>query len=297
MKFIYSKWNESSLTDEQRLEKLINLFSYILLQTNGDVNEALDWMNQLDEQYNFFDENMSYTEFVDKLKERGLIDETDGMFTLTPKGEMKIRQDSFKEIFGNMKRSPEGFHESPLSGKGIERNNTTKKYQFGDQPQNIDTTQTLSNAFKREGIDNFSLNEEDIEIYETELQTSVATVLLVDISHSMILYVKDRITPAKQVALGLSELILSKYRKDSLNIVLFGDEAREVSVSELPFVSVGPYHTNTKAGLELARHLLRKKKNANKQIIMITDGKPSAIYEPGTTLRRIYKNSWNLDRR
>ena len=149
MKYIYSKWNEESLTDEQRLEKLFSLFSYILLQTNGDVNEALDWLSQLDEQYNFFDESLSLSEFIDKLKEKGLIDETDGMFTLTPKGEMKIRQDSFKEIFCNMKKSPWGLHESTLCGKGIERNNTTKKYQFGDQPQNIDTTQTLSNAFRR----------------------------------------------------------------------------------------------------------------------------------------------------
>lgn len=295
MKFIYSKWTDESLTDEQRLDKLFSLFSYILLQTNGDVNEALDWLSQLDEQYGFFDESLSLSEFIDKLKEKGLIDDTDGMFTLSPKGEMRVRQDSFKEIFGNLKKSAEGFHESPLSGKGIERNNTTKKYQFGDQPQNIDTTQTLSNVFKREGIENFNLNEDDIEIYDTELQTSVATVLLVDISHSMILYGEDRITPAKQVALALSELILSKYRKDSLNIVLFGDEAREVSVSELPFVSVGPYHTNTKAGLELARHILSRKKNANKQIFMITDGKPSAIYEPGNNSRRIYKNSWGLD--
>jgi Ca-activated chloride channel homolog len=295
MNLVYSKWNEHSLTDEQRLEKLFSLFSYILLQTNGDVNEALDWLSQLDEQYNLFDAEMSLSEFINELKDKGYIDEADGHYTLNPKGEMRVRQDSFKEIFGNLKKSSEGFHESPLSGKGIERNNTTKKYQFGDQPQNIDTTQTLSNAFKREGIDEFNLNEEDIEIYDTELQTSVATVLLVDISHSMILYGEDRITPAKQVALALSELILSKYRKDSLNIVLFGDEAREVSVSELPFVSVGPYHTNTKAGLELARSLLRKKKNANKQIFMITDGKPSAIYEPGTNSRRIYKNSWGLD--
>lgn len=296
MKLVYSKWNEQSLTDEQRLEKLLSLFSYILIQTNGDVNEALDWLSKLDEQYNLFDESMSLSEFIDQLKDKGYIDETDGMFTLKSKGEMRIRQDSFKEIFGNLKRSSEGLHDTSLSGKGVERNNTTKKYQFGDQPQNIDTTQTLSNAFKREGgIDEFNLNEEDIEIYDTEMQTSVATVLLVDISHSMILYGEDRITPAKQVALGLSELILSKYRKDSLNIVLFGDEAREVSVSELPFVSVGPFHTNTKAGLELARSILRKKKNSNKQIFMITDGKPSAIYEPGTNSRRIYKNSWGLD--
>lgn len=295
MKFVYSKWTEQSLTDEQRLEKLFSLFSYLLLQTNGDVNEALDWLSQLDEQYNLFDETFSLSEFIDKLKEKGYIDETDGMYLLKSKGEMRVRQDAFNEIFANLKKSGEGFHETPQSGKGVERNNVTKKYQFGDQPNNIDTTQTLSNAFKREGIDDFNLNEEDIEVYDTEHQTSAATVLLVDISHSMILYGEDRITPAKQVALALSELILAKYRKDSLNIVLFGDEAREVSVSELPFVSVGPYHTNTKAGLELARSILRKKKNVNKQIFMITDGKPSAIYEPGANSRRIYKNSWGLD--
>ena len=295
MKFIYSKWQELSLTDLQRLEKLFSLFSYILLQTGGDVNEALDWLSKLDEQYGLFDENLSYSDFTDQLKEKGYIEDNGGVYILKEKGEMRIRQDAFREIFQNLKRSSAGLHESPLSGKGIERNNTTKKYQFGDQPQNIDTTQTLSNAYKREGIDNFSLSEEDIEIYDTELQTSVATVLLVDISHSMILYGEDRITPAKQVALALSELILSRYRKDSLNIVLFGDEAREVTLSELPFVTVGPYHTNTKAGLELARHILRKKKNVNKQIFMITDGKPSAIYEPGTNSGKIYKNSWGLD--
>lgn len=294
MNIRYSKWTEQSLTDEQRLDKLFSLFSYLLIQTNGDVNEALDWMSQLDGQYHFFDESLSFSDFIDKLKEKGFIDENDGMYTLKSKGSIRVRQDAFKEIFGNLKKSAEGFHETPMSGKGVERNHQNKKYQFGDQPFNIDTTQTLSNVFKREGLDNFSLTEEDIEINDTEHLTSVATVLMVDISHSMILYGEDRITPAKQVALALSELILSKYKKDSLNIVLFGDEAREVSVAELPYVSVGPFHTNTKAGLELARHLLRQKKNANKQIFMITDGKPSAMYESKTD-RRIYKNSFGLD--
>jgi len=294
MRLIYSEWTESSLTDEQRLEKLFSLFSYILIQTNGDVEEALDWLSQLDERYQFFDKNFSLQDFVSQLKEKGYIEENDGIYILKSKGEMRIRQDAFKEIFGNLKKSSDGLHDTAQSGKGVERNNTTKKYQFGDQPSNIDTTQTLSNAFIRYGIDNFNLNEEDIEIYDTEHQTTVATVLMLDISHSMILYGEDRITPAKQVALALSELILSKYKKDSLSIVLFGDEAKEVSVSELPFVTVGPYHTNTKAGLELSRHLLRRKKNTNKQIFMITDGKPSAIFESKTD-RRIYKNSFGLD--
>jgi uncharacterized protein with von Willebrand factor type A (vWA) domain len=294
MKIIYSEWNEQSMTDEQRLDKLFSLFSYILIQTNGDVDEALDWMNQLDEKYHFFDSDLAFSDFIDKLKEKGYIDETDGIYILKDKGNLRIRQDAFKDIFSNLKKSPDGTHESPITGNGVERDNYTKKYKFGDQATNIDATQTLSNVFKREGIDDFNLNEEDIEIYETEHQTNCATVLLLDISHSMVLYGEDRITPAKQVALALSELILSKYRKDSLNIILFGDDAKEVSVSELPFITVGPFHTNTKAGLELARHILRNKKNANKQIFMITDGKPSAIFE-NENPKHIYKNSFGLD--
>ena len=282
------------MTDEQRMEKLFSLFSFILIQTNGDVNEALDWLSRLDEKYGFFDTELSLSEFIQKLKDKGYIDENGGMYILKTKGAIRMRQDSFKELFSNLKKAPEGFHETPQTGSGVERNSQTKKYKFGDQPTNIDTTQTLSNVYKRQGIENFSLKEDDIEIYETELQAACATVLLVDVSHSMILYGEDRITPAKQVAMALSELVLSKYRKDSLNIVVFGDEAREVSVSELPFITVGPFHTNTKAGIELARHILRQKKNVNKQIFMITDGKPSAIFEAGGA-KRIYKNSFGLD--
>ena len=296
MKFIYSRWTDQSLTDEQRLEKLFSLFSYILLQTNGEVNEALDWLRQLDEKYDLFDEKFSFGEFIDKLKEKGYIEDSEGIYILRSQGAIRVRQDAFKEIFSNLKKSGDGLHETPLSGGGVERNGQTKKYQFGDLPTNIDPTQTLSNVFKREGIEDFNLQEADIEIYETEHQTTCSTVLLIDISHSMILYGEDRITPAKQVALALSELILTKYRKDSLNIVLFGDEAKEVSVTDIPFISVGPFHTNTKAGLEVGRHILRRKKSTNKQIFMITDGKPSAIFENQGS-KRLYKNSFGLDPR
>src|SRR5690606_31558263 len=164
----------------------------------------------------------------------------------------------------------------------------------GDQVTNIDLTSTIKNAFLKSDISNFHLSEEDIDVYETEHVSSCATVLMIDISHSMILYGEDRITPAKEVALGLSELILSRYRKDSLSIVLFGDDAKEVTVKDLPFVSVGPFHTNTRAGLRLARNILKKKGTNNKQIFMITDGKPSAIF---TDDGRIYKNSFGLDPR
>jgi Ca-activated chloride channel family protein len=291
---VYSKWTDESLTDEQRLEKLFSLFSFILIQTNGDVNEALDWMNELDEKYGFFDSELTLSEFVQKLKDEGYIDENAGVYILKTKGAVRMRQDAFRELFSQLKRSSDGTHETTMSGRGVERTSQTKKYQFGDQPTNIDTTQTLSNVYRREGIDEFTLKEEDIEIYETEHQASCSTVLLIDISHSMTLYGEDRITPAKQVALALSELILSKFKRDSLNVIVFGDEAKEVPVSDLPFVTVGPFHTNTKAAVELARHILRQRKNVNKQIFLITDGKPSAVYE-GANSRRLYKNSFGLD--
>ena len=177
---------------------------------------------------------------------------------------------------------------------GVERMSETKKWTPGNTPTNIDLTTTLTNAFIRGGIEDFTLKEEDLEVYETEHITSCATVLMLDISHSMILYGEDRITPAKQVALALSELIMQKYPKDFLALVVFGDDAKLVSIAELPFLSVGPFHTNTRAGLQLARNLLRRCRTVNKQIFMITDGKPSAIYDESG---RLYKNSFGLDPR
>jgi uncharacterized protein with von Willebrand factor type A (vWA) domain len=197
-------------------------------------------------------------------------------------------------VFSSLKKAPEGSHETPYSGKGIDRLSETKKWSFGDQPTNIDLTSTVTNAMKRDGIDDFTLKEEDLEVYETEHTTSCATVMMLDISHSMILYGEDRITPAKEVALALSELIRSKFPKDYLSLVVFGDEAKIVSLNELPFLNVGPYHTNTRAGLQLARSLLRRCGNVNKQIFMITDGKPSAMFDDAG---RLYKNSFGLDPR
>jgi uncharacterized protein with von Willebrand factor type A (vWA) domain len=139
----------------------------------------------------------------------------------------------------------------------------------------------------------FSLVEDDLEIYETEHLTSCATVVAIDISHSMILYGEDRITPAKTVALALTELITTKYPKDHLDVILFGDRAEQVMLAEIPYIQAGPYHTNTREGLQLARGLLSRQKQPNKQIFLITDGKPSAITEGG----RIYKNPFGLDMR
>ncbi len=292
MRFRYSKWTPQSSTDEQRLQQMVSLFSYLVVQTNGDVQEALDWLRQLAEEYGLFDENMTMDDLIDKLREMGIIEDVNDTPTLTTKGIQRIRQEALREIFTSLRKSPSGAHETPYTGSGVDRLSETKKFNFGDQPTDIDLTSTLSNAFKRDGIDDFTLKEEDFEVYETEHQTTCATILMIDISHSMILYGEDRITPAKQVALALSELIMTRYPKDYLAMVTFGDDAQLVSINELPFLSVGPFHTNTRAGLQLARQLLRKCGNANKQIFMVTDGKPSAMF---TDSGKLYKNSFGLD--
>lgn len=282
------------MTDSQRLESLMSLLSYLLIQSSGDVEEAMEWLKELAEQYGLFDENLTMEELINRLKEKGIIEEVKDMLILTTRGVQKIRQDALKQIFTSLKKAPEGLHETPFTGTGVDRLSETKKWSFGDMPTNVDLTSTLTNAFKRDGIDRFILLEEDLEVYETEHMTSCATILMLDISHSMILYGEDRITPAKQVALALAELIRTKFPKDYLSLVVFGDEAKIVSLSELPFLNVGPYHTNTRAGLQLARSLLRRRGNVNKQIFMVTDGKPSAIFDG---VGRLYKNSFGLDPR
>ncbi len=292
MRFQYSKWRPDSKTDEQRLEELMSLFSYLLVKADGDVDEALEWLKQLAEEHGIFDEDMTLADLIEELKKRGIIEEIEDMHVLTDKGIQRMRLDALREIFSSLKKGPEGSHETPHTGSGIERLSETKKYKFGDQPTNIDLTSTLRNAMKRDGIDDFSIKEEDLEVYETEHMSSCATVLMLDISHSMVLYGEDRITPAKQVALALSELIRQRFPKDYLALVVFGDEAKLVSLSELPFLSVGPYHTNTRAGLQMARSLLRRCGNVNKQIFMVTDGKPSAMFESSG---RLYKNPFGLD--
>jgi Ca-activated chloride channel homolog len=294
MRVQYSRWTERSKTDEQRMQDLIKLVNYLTLKTSGDVQEALEWLRELGRQHGIFDEELSLQELIDKMKEMGLIEEIHGTPKLTNRGIQKLRQDALLQIFSSLKKAPYGSHEIPQSGQGVDRLSETKPWSFGDQPTNIDLTATLSNALKRSGIDDFGLTEEDLEVYETEHMTNCATVIMLDISHSMVLYGEDRITPAKQVSLALAELIGIKFPKDYLALVAFGDDAQLVTLNELPFLQVGPYHTNTRAGLQMARSLLRRRGNINKQIFMVTDGKPSAIFDDAG---RLYKNPYGLDPR
>jgi Ca-activated chloride channel homolog len=272
---------------------LLRLFNQLVLATGGDVEEAMDWMRYLQQQ-GHLPEDIDLEQFFASLENQSLVArDGEGALQLTAGGERRIRRSAFEEIFSTLDKTSPGYHQIRASGEGIERLPETRPYSFGDDIHLLDSARSLQNAFRRESGDDFSLLEEDLEVYETEHLTSCATVVAIDISHSMILYGEDRITPAKTVALALTELITTKYPKDDLSVVLFGDEAEQVFLSEIPYIQAGPYHTNTRDALQLSRSILARQKQPNKQIFLITDGKPSAITENG----RIYKNPFGLDMR
>jgi Ca-activated chloride channel family protein len=213
-------------------------------------------------------------------------------FELTNKAIDFLGYRTLRDLLGSLGRSSAGRHETHELSTGVEASEAPKHYEFGDT-LNLDIPGTLLHAVRREGLKSpLPLEYEDLLVHQAEYQSSCATVLMLDCSHSMILYGEDRFTPAKRVALALTHLIRTQYPGDSLNIVLFHDSAEEVPVSQLARVSVGPYHTNTQEGLRLARRILTRQRKDMRQIVMITDGKPSAITLPDG---RIYKNPMGLD--
>ena len=276
-------------------EKLLDLFMQLLTYTSGDVSEAMNWLTQLDKKYQLTNEEYGLGDFIDEMKEKGYLDESNqtGEIKITPKTEQGIRKRSLEEIFGKLKKSRSGEHHTFKPGQGDDLNPETRPFQFGDMLEQIDFVSSIRNAQINHGIESFRMNEDDLEIRETDFKTQTSTVLMIDISHSMILYGEDRITPAKKVAMALSELITTRYPKDTLDIVVFGNDAWMVEIKDIPYLQVGPYHTNTVAGLELAMDLLRRRKNPNKQIFMITDGKPTCL----KVGKKYYKNSFGLDRK
>jgi len=272
---------------------LLRLFNQLVLATGGDVDEAMDWMRYL-QQEGHIPEDIDLEAFFASLEDQQLVQrDGEGGLQLTSGGERKVRKSAFEEIFSGLDRSGPGYHPIHAAGEGIERLPETRPYKFGDDIHLLDSARSLQNAMRRKYGEELDLKEDDLEVFETEHLTSCATVVAIDISHSMILYGEDRITPAKTVALALTELITTKYPKDHLDVILFGDRAEQVMLGEIPYIQAGPYHTNTREGLQLARGLLARQKQPNKQIFLITDGKPSAITEGG----RIYKNPFGLDMR
>jgi Ca-activated chloride channel family protein len=284
-------------------DRVFDIFKELITHTSGDIDEAFKWLDTLDAEYNIFNETYSLEDFEEDLKKRGYIKEEidpedgnsgkgKGKNILTAKLESALRQYALDQIFGKLKKSGIGNHRTTKIGVGDERDGENRSFQFGDDLATVNMTESLKNAQINNGIDDLRLTENDLIVEETKHKAQMSTVLMIDISHSMILYGEDRITPAKKVAMALVELINRKYPKDSIDIIVFGNEAWSIKIKDLPYLKVGPYHTNTVAGLELAMDILRRKRNTNKQIFMITDGKPSCIQLPSG---EFYKNSNGLD--
>jgi Ca-activated chloride channel homolog len=215
-------------------------------------------------------------------------------FELTEKGVDFLGYKTLRDLLGSLGKSSFGRHDTRDLATGIESSGPSKEYEFGDT-LNLDVSGTLLSALAREGLKvPLDVDYKDLLVHQTEYQSSCATVVMLDCSHSMILYGEDRFTPAKKVALALSHLIRSQYPGDSLNLVVFHDSAEEVPLSQLARVRVGPYYTNTREGLKMAQRILARQRKDMKQIVMITDGKPSALTE---TDGRIYRNPFGLDPR
>lgn len=291
--FVFKKYEEPNQTP---FEKLFEIFKELITHTSGDFDEAIDWLRQLDDEYELTTDEYSIDDFIEDLKNKGYIREEitpngPGM-AITAKTERAIRQQALNQIFGKLKKSASGNHTTKYQGTGDEHTGEFRSFNYGDPLEKISMTESLRNAQINHGAGDFMMTEDDLVVEETHHKSQMSTVLMIDISHSMILYGEDRITPAKKVAMALAELITTRYPKDTLDILVFGNDAWAISIADLPYLQVGPYHTNTVAGLQLAMDLLRRKRNTNKQIFMITDGKPSCIRERDGTY---YKNSVGLD--
>ncbi|MCB4808854.1 VWA domain-containing protein [Tamlana sp. 62-3] len=277
--FVFKKYEAPN---QSPFEKLFEIFKELITYTSGDFDEAIDWLRELDKEYKLTTAEYTIDDFIEDLKKKGYLREEikpDGKngLAITAKTERAIRQQALDQIFGKIKRSGQGNHKSKSPGIGDEHTGDFRNYQFGDGLDRVSMTESLKNAQINNGIGDFNLTEDDLVVEDTLHKSQMSTVLMIDISHSMILYGEDRITPAKKVAMALAELITTRYPKDTLDILVFGNDAWQIEIKDLPYLNVGPYHTNTVAGLQLALDLLRRKRNTNKQIFMITDGKPSCL--------------------
>ena len=278
---------EGNFLDEEMRERLQQL------QMEGKLEELIEKLIERMEQEDY----ISIDQPHDPAKQPsvgGQVGEAQqqAKFEITDKSLDFLGFKTLRDLLGSLGKSSFGRHDTRDMATGVEASGASRRYEFGDT-LNLDITATLSSAIQREGL-KLPLNIEysDLQVHQCEYQSSCATVLMLDCSHSMILYGEDRFTPAKKVAMALSHLIRTQYPGDSLSLILFHDSAEEVPLSQLARVKVGPYYTNTREGLRLAQRILQRQRKDMKQIVMITDGKPSALtLEDG----RIYKNAFGLD--
>src|SRR5881394_797986 len=264
------------------------------MRADGQLDELIEKLIDRMEQENYITVDQPF----DRSQQSNLPGQTGEMqqgqvkFEVTDKGLDFLGYRTLRDLLGSLGKSSFGRHDTRDMATGIESSGASRPYEFGDT-LNLDITATLSNAIQREGLSlPLSIEYSDLQVHQCEYQSSCATVLMLDCSHSMILYGEDRFTPAKKVAMALSHLIRTQYPGDSLSLILFHDSAEEIPLSQLARVKVGPYYTNTREGLRLAQRILQRQRKDMKQIVMITDGKPSALtLEDG----RIYKNAFGLD--
>ena len=278
---------DGDFLDEQMRERLQQM------QMEGKLEELIEQLIERMEQENYISIDQPHDP-SQQSSVGGQIGEAQqqARFEVTDKSLDFLGFKALRNLLGSLGKSSFGRHDTRDLATGIEASGAAKVYEFGDT-LNLDITATLSSAIQREGL-KLPLNIEysDLQVHQCEYQSSCATVLMLDCSHSMILYGEDRFTPAKKVAMALSHLIRTQYPGDSLSLILFHDSAEEVPLSQLARVKVGPYYTNTREGLRLAQRILQRQRKDMKQIVMITDGKPSALtLEDG----RIYKNAFGLD--
>jgi Ca-activated chloride channel family protein len=259
----------------------------------GKMDELIDKLIQRMQQENYISwtQNMDPTQMAEMMGQAGNV-QGEVRFEVTDKSLDFLGFKTLRDLLGSLGKSNFGRHDTRHWATGVEAHGASQRYEFGDT-LNLDTTTTLKSAIAREGIGlPLNLEYDDLHVHQCEYQSSCATVVMLDCSHSMILYGEDRFTPAKKVAMALSHLIRTQYPGDSLSLVLFHDSAEELPISQLARVKVGPYYTNTCEGLRLAQRILARQRKDMKQIVMITDGKPSALTLPDG---RIYKNAYGLD--
>ena len=278
---------DGDVLDEQMRERLQQM------QMEGKLDELIDQLIERMQQEDFISVDQPH----DPSRQSSVggqvgQNQSQARFEITDKSLDFLGFRALRDLLGSLGKSSFGRHDTRDLATGVETSGAAKPYEFGDS-LNLDITATLSSAIQREGLSlPLNLEYSDLQVHQCEYQSSCATVLMLDCSHSMILYGEDRFTPAKKVAMALSHLIRTQYPGDSLQLVLFHDSAEEVPLTQLARVKVGPYYTNTREGLRLSQRLLSRQRKDMKQIVMITDGKPSAItLEEG----RIYKNAFGLD--
>ena len=278
---------DSNLLDEEMRERLQQM------QADGSLDELIEQLIERLEQEDY----VSVDQPHDPSRQPsvgGQVGQAQepAKFEITDKSLDFLGFKTLRDLLGSLGKSSFGRHDTRDLATGIEASGASRRYEFGDT-LNLDITATLSSAIQREGLKlPLNIEHSDLQVHQCEYQSSCATVLMLDCSHSMILYGEDRFTPAKKVAMALSHLIRTQYPGDSLSLILFHDSAEEVPLSQLARVKVGPYYTNTREGLRLAQRILQRQRKDMKQIVMITDGKPSALtLDDG----RIYKNAFGLD--